>query len=167
MSCYSASLLLFVTLHPYTWPQHRTRNRSLDCPGQYDSFDHLGLEVSIKWLIWGFTLFVLHHSQYFSVCLNDDVLKKTLLPCVRFRIDLFFISFLTIAHSNWWSSCRVNADGFDKINFSWVVIFFWWMFWPGQESNPGLLGLFDRWSRRHHFAVVTRYLFFIWPFGMC
>jgi len=78
-----------------------------------------------------------------------------------FNFELFYLflnscAFLSMI-INWLAflECRVNANGFDRMNFSWVVIFCWWMLWPGRESNPGLLGLFDRWSCQYHFAVVN------------
>jgi len=75
--------------------------------------------------------------------------------------QLFFISFLNLAHSNWWSlidllfkSAEWMPMGFDRMNFSWGGHLFFLMFWPGRESNPGLLEL-DRWSRWYRFAIVT------------
>jgi len=78
--------------------------------------------------------------------------------------SIFFISFLTLAHSNRWSSIDLlfkSAEWMPMVLTEWIFrewSSFFLMFLPGRELNSGLLELeleHDRWWRWYHFAVVT------------
>jgi len=77
-------------------------------------------------------------------------------------MQIFFISFLTLAYSNQCSSINLvfkSVEWIQMILTEWIF-HEWssfsdaWMFWPRWESNPGLLEI-DRWSHRYHFAIET------------